>query len=209
VSAYEQLIQSLVQSGVLRNERLIGAFHAVDRRDFVPEEHKYLAYGDFPLPIGYNSTISQPSTVAFMLELLDVEEGNRVLDIGAGSGWTTALLAALTTQRGQVIGTELVPEHVVQANKRLQKYNCTHAHVIPAASTLGVEAEQFDRILVSASAVEFPHQLLEQLKPGGKLVIPVNSSIILAYKNEHTYSWWEYPGFAFVPLLTDSDRVTA
>ena len=108
------LIAHLRDRDALRTPVLIRCFERIDRRDFVTDEEKGAAYGDYPLPIGFGQTISQPYTVAFMLELLGAEEGNRVLDIGSGSGWTTALLACVVGRQGSVIGLERIDELVVR-----------------------------------------------------------------------------------------------
>ena len=196
------LIAQLRDRGALRTPALIRCFERIDRRDFVTEEEKGAAYGDYPLPIGFGQTISQPYTVAFMLELLGAKEGDRVLDIGSGSGWTTALLACVVGRQGSVIGLERIDELVRFGNRNLAKYDLPWAEIGEAGASLGVPGGGFDRILVSASASRFPQALIDQLLPGGVLVIPVGTSIFRVEKNragEVVYD--EYPGFVFVPLI--------
>lgn len=142
------------------------AFRYIDRKDFLREENTNLAYENTPLSIGYGQTISQPYTVAFMLELLDVHVGNKVLDIGSGSGWTTALLAHLAGERGSVTGIEIIPELVQFGGENLARYHFSNTRILQAKEgELGISSETFDRILVSASADMFPTELLDQLKP--------------------------------------------
>src|SRR3990167_9057902 len=104
----EELIEYLANtSKVLGNSPIRHAFESVDRADFVNEDYKFEAYEDYPIPIGFDQTISQPTTVAFMLELLDAREGDKVLDIGSGSGWTTALLSKIVGSSGEITGVEI------------------------------------------------------------------------------------------------------
>ena len=123
------LVEKLISDEALRTPRIIDAFKKIDRADFVEVQYKDEAYGDYPLPIGHEQTISQPSTVAFMLELLQPATGNKVLDVGSGSGWTAALLAQIVGPEGRVFGFELVPELVKFGSENLAKYNFPHAEI--------------------------------------------------------------------------------
>ena len=198
----DELIEKLIADGMLKTERIIAAFRKIDRADFVLDEYKNEAYGDYPLPIGYGQTISQPSTVAFMLELLQPEEGNKILDVGSGSGWTTALLARIVGSRGRVWGLELMPELVEFGRKNLGKYNFPWAEILQAGKKLGLrDVAPLDKILVSASGDEMPQELIDQLKFGGRLVIPIQNSIWRLGKISKTkIDKTEFPGFVFVPL---------
>ena len=198
---YLELIESLTIRGVLKSPNLIKAFETVDRIDFVPEELHIMAYEDRPLPIGSSQTISQPYTVAFMLELLQPNMKDRVLDVGSGSGWTTALLACVSKH---VDAVERIEELVTFAKQNLKKYSFTNISVHQAKQTLGLEGKSFDKILVSCSADEVPQVLLRQLNPGGIMVVPVLNSIIKVFKNsDGLLKIEEYPGFIFVPLIRD------
>ncbi len=232
--AKEDLIQSLIDDGYLKNPRIIDAFRAIDRADFVRPERLDEAYGNYPLPIGEGQTISQPLTVAFMLELLDPQPGEKILDIGAGSGWTTALLAYLVsqgenprqtqnpkskTQNGRVLGIERVGELCGFGQKNLAKYfDESRAKIICGDGTLGyAEEAPYDKILAGAAASrEIPQAWRDQLKIGGRIVAPVEGSIWLFTKKpasaqSHGKTQWEekeFPGFSFVPLVRDKEPKT-
>ncbi len=193
------------ETKVLRGKTLEEAFDAIDRRYFVPDDYTVEAYEDYPLPIGYGQTISQPTTVFFMLELLGVMEGDRVLDVGSGSGWTTALLGKLAGKKGVVVGLERIQELVTMGQRNLEKCGITNAMIQKTGDKLGKPGELFDRILVSAEADTLPQKLCDQLSCGGVLVVPVNGSIIQVKKDVHAVLVTKkYPGFAFVPLVVDT-----
>lgn len=184
-------------------DRLILAFAKFDRSDFVPQEIKSLAHNDWALPIGHEQTVSQPTTVKLMLHWLDVQPGDKVLDVGSGSGWTTALLSDLTGPKGKVFAVELVPELLEFGRNNAQRAGVKNASFYKAGDEYGLpESAPYDRILVSASADKLPEELVSQLKPGGKMVIPIHNTIleISKYQKGKT-EIIEHPGFVFVPLL--------
>jgi len=168
---------------------------------------KDLAELNEALPIGYGQTISQPLVVAFMLEQLTPEEGEKILDVGSGSGWTSALLGEIVGPEGKVIAIDIVPELVEFGEKNVAKYDFIKsgiAEFICADGSKGYQKEApFDKILASASAAKLPSAWQEQLKTGGRIVTPIGSSIWLFIKKSETnFEEVEYPGFAFVPLIT-------
>jgi len=197
----EELISNLIKQGVLKDEKIINAFINISRKNFVLPEYKEEACNDYPLPTGYGQTISQPLTVAFMLELLEVEEENKILDVGSGSGWTTALLAELAPQ-GFVYGVEIISELVDFGRSNLFRYKFKNAEILQAGETLGLEEKApFDRILVSASTQKLPEELISQLKTGGIMVIPVGNCIFKVKKvSEEKIEMEKFEGFIFVPL---------
>jgi len=198
------LLDKIIRSGNLSSASLIKAFEEIDRQDFVKSEYQDRAYDDLPLPIGYGQTISQPTTVAFMLERLQPRKDDYVLDVGSGSGWTAALLANIVGPNGKVVGTERIEALVKFGRVNLNKYGYHHADILLAEDYVGYkEAAPYDKILVSAAALEVPSELVEQLKEGGTMVIPVKSSIYKVTKtSSKDYKYDEYYGFSFVPLVS-------
>ncbi|MBX4190929.1 protein-L-isoaspartate O-methyltransferase [Candidatus Saccharibacteria bacterium] len=180
------------------------AFKVVRREDFLPDDLQDEAIIDAPLPIGFGQTNSQPSTVRMMLDWLKVEPGNKILDVGSGSGWTTALLAYLTGPKGKVYAVEKVPELVGFGRQNCQKAGVKNAVFYKAGSVVGLpKFAPYDRILVSAAAKEIPEELLDQLIIGGRMVVPVVNSIFIINKvGNKDYEIAEKFGFAFVPLIT-------
>ena len=202
----EKLIKELIDSGYLKTPQIIEAFSQIKRADFVLPEEKDWAYVNDALSIGYNQTISQPLVVALMIELLQPQPGEKILDIGSGSGWTSAILAYLVKPKGKVIAIDIIPELVEFAKRNVGKYNFVKKGIVQflcADGKLGYEKEgPYDKILVSASTFEIPEELFKQLKIDGKMVLPIGESIFLITKTSATdYLKQEFPGFVFVPLV--------
>lgn len=204
----KQLIQELIASGYLKTPAIIDAFQKIDRRDFVPDELKEQSYFNAPLSIGYGQTISQPLTVAFMLELLRPEKGNKILEIGSGSGWQTTLLSHVIGNDGKIFAVEIIPELTGFGRKNASKYNfvkkgIAEFHHFNAINGMP-ELAPFDRIISAASGWEIPQAWKNQLKKGGRIVAPVENSIHLLIKNgENNFEEKNYPGFVFVPLVNN------
>ncbi|TNC42834.1 protein-L-isoaspartate O-methyltransferase [Mumia zhuanghuii] len=174
----------------------------VRREDFLPEDKLAFADVDEPVPIGWGQTNSQPRTVEAMLRLLDVAPGMRVLDVGAGSGWTTALLAHLVGSSGEVVGVEVVPELRERANRVLERLELGRARIELAGDVLGwPEAAPYDRVLVSAQARSLPTPLVDQLADGGVLVVPVRGRMTRVVSEGGRIRVSEHGAYRFVPLL--------
>jgi protein-L-isoaspartate(D-aspartate) O-methyltransferase len=186
------------------HSRVLAALADIPRRRFLPKGVQNLAALDQPVPIGHGATNSQPWTVQFMLELLRVPEGGKVLDVGSGSGWTTALLAQLTGPGGTVLGVEVVPELVAMGHQHLSGMHLPWARIELATGQLGAPGEApFDRILVSADPGHIPATLEAQLAPGGRMVLPA-AGVMWVVDRDHE-GWHREPvtgyRFAFVPLV--------
>ncbi|MFA6973397.1 MAG: protein-L-isoaspartate O-methyltransferase [Parcubacteria group bacterium] len=203
-----KLVNDLMTKGYLKSDLVIDAFSEISRMEFVPRELELEAEQDIALPIGFGQTISQPLVVAFMLELLDVQRGHRVLDVGSGSGWTTSLLAYMVGSEGKVIGIERIKELNDFGKKNAEKFGFIKKGIAEFYDGDGskgcADKAPFDRIMVSAVSYEIPQELKDQLVIGGKLVMPIRNSIIyLEKKSETEFYKEEFPGFYFVPLVID------
>lgn len=195
------------------SDRVRDAMDRRTRRDFLPPDAHRGAAEDRPLPIGHGQTNSQPSTVAAMLRLLDVRPGQRVLDVGSGSGWTTAVLGDLVGPDGSVTGVERVPDLVHGSRRALAAQRSAGRPMDWAVirhATDGVlgapDLGPFDRILVSAEAAEVPAALVDQLTSAGVMVVPVRSDMLRIVRSgprreDHTVT--RHGSFRFVPLIED------
>ena len=190
------------KTGVLETPRLEKTFRLVDRGDFVRDDYKVEAYEDYPIPIGEDQTISQPTTVAYMLELLSPQEGDSVLDVGCGSGWSTALLGHVVGRHGTVVGMEILEDLVEFGRNNLSSYNMPQVEIRHGSPLKEKQPEApFSRILVSAETDNIPTTLTDQLAVGGVMVIPIDQSLMqIKKKAEGELLQKEVPGFQFVPL---------
>lgn len=178
------------------------AMRELARERFLPPEQRARAAEDHPLPLWHGQTSSQPSTVSFMLRLLQVPVGARVLDVGSGSGWTTALLAWLVGSRGEVLGLELDPELAEWGAENLDACDLPWARIEPATpGALGRPVDGgWDRILVSASPRRLPTALVDQLGDDARMVIPVRSTMHLVERRDGRTEITTHGSFVFVPL---------
>lgn len=196
-------MKALVRHGKPERAQVLAAMDATPRRGYLPVGQRNNADLDVPLDLGHGSTCSQPSTVVTMLELLDVRPGQSVLDVGSGSGWTTAILARLVGAEGRVLGVELVPGLVRDAASRLRRDRLDNASVALADKDhIGApEAGPFDRILVSAMAERMPEALVEQLAADGLMVLPLDGRLVEVTLNEgRAHIRRTHGKYCFVPL---------
>ena len=203
--ALNDLVNYLKNSRFLNDKKVEDAFRNIPRHEFVPSSELDCAYYNEPLPIKKNQTISQPAVVSRMTEWLDVRQGQKVLEIGTGSGWQTAILSYLVGP-GIVYSVEIKPELVKFAQENLEKLGINNVHIILSDGSIGYsKASPYDRIMITAACTKIPLPLLDQLADGGLLIAPVGDSSqslvllqktrkgIIEIKNESHY--------VFVPLL--------
>ncbi len=187
--------------------RVMEAMARVPRHEFVPEESRVYAYDNGPLPIGFGQTVSQPFIVALMTDLLEPGEEDVVLEVGTGSGYQTAVLAELVKK---VYSIEIIAELAEKARERLQRLGYTNVEIKVGDGYFGwPEHAPFDGILVTAAAPEIPRPLIDQLKPGGRLVIPVGDPFgyqmlkVVRKDEKGDIQIRDVLGVAFVPLTGD------
>ncbi len=203
VDPKRELFRKLLRN--IPSETVIRAMEQVPRELFVPQDSRHMAYLDLPLSIGEGQTISQPYIVAMMTEAMELSGGDRVLEIGTGSGYQTAILSALTP-RGRVVSMERVPALTQQARQRLQELGYRNVEVQQAGSSLGCPSKgPYDAIIVTAAAPRLPESLLSQLAVGGRLVIPVGTlsqqELVQARRTDEGLSLRVLGPCRFVPLL--------
>lgn len=203
----KQLVEAMCANGAVRTASVKEAFLKVKREIFFPKESREFAYFDEAFPIGFGQTISQPSTIATMLEMLGAEKGHKVLEVGAGSAYVLALLSEIVGPKGKVFGFEIVPELKELAEKNLKQLHCKNIKVIVGDGTLGLRQKApFDRILVSAACPKIPEPLLGQLKEGGRAVAPIGNRfsqemVLLEKTSGEAIEKQRLCCFVFVPLL--------
>lgn len=198
----EMVEEQLRQRGI-KDERVLAAFLKVPRHKFVRSQDLWCAYDDYPLPIGYGQTISQPYIVALMTELLELQGNEQVLEIGTGSGYQAAILAELAKE---VITIERIPELARRARQVLMSLGYRNVTVLIGDGSLGApEFAPFDAIIVTAAAPHPPKALLAQLKDGGRLVIPIGDrhlqELVRFIRHGERYEMQQHGPCLFVPLI--------
>lgn len=200
----ERMVKRLREHYQIKDENVLNVMCVIPRHLFLPTALKAQAYADNALPIAGNQTISQPYIVARMTELLELTPNARVLEIGAGSGYQTAILSQLA---GAIFAVERVPQLASEAQNRLQQLGINNVTLRCGDGTLGWEIyAPFDGILVAAGGPTMPEPLLSQLKMGGKLVIPIGQDqksqrLIRVTRTEKGFHTEDFGGCAFVPLI--------
>jgi len=202
----EKLIQGIRCLEYLKSKNIEEALRKYRREFFVPEECKHLAYRDFPISIGFNQTISQPSTVVAMTEALEVKPGEKVLEIGTGSGWQSAILSYLVGERGHVYTIEILEDLAEFARSNLNNVGIKNVEVFVGDGSLGMkEKAPFDKIIVTAACPDIPKPLLDQLKVGGIMVLPIGNlylqDMFVIKKLKDKIDKKSIGSFMFVPLV--------
>jgi protein-L-isoaspartate(D-aspartate) O-methyltransferase len=204
--ARADLVREVARQTGVTDEAILNAFDAVPRHRFVPAERRSQAYVDRALPIGAGQTISQPSMIAIMLAELDLQPTDRVLEIGAGSGYAAALLARLASS---VYAVEIVPELARRARALLAELAIDNVELVEGNGRFGYpERAPYDKILVSAAAEEVPPELLAELSPGGRIVMPVGDELgqelVIGDKDARGHVEWRRTiACIFVPLIAN------
>ena len=202
-TARERLVEELAGPGCnIINARVLAAMGKVPRHEFVPEKKRSLSYANIPLSIGHDQTISQPYIVALMTEQLELKLHDRVLEIGTGSGYQTAILAELV---GSVYTVEIVEPLALQAYETLHRLGYKHIHYRHGDGSDGwPDAAPFDAVIVTCAPSHVPPALIEQLKEGGRLVAPVDmmpsQELILLHKTGGQIKSREILPVRFVPM---------
>ncbi len=199
------LVKYWKSENVVKDEKIISAFMKIPRENFVLKEDLYQAYGDYPLDINYGATISQPTTVVIMLESLDVKKGNKVLEIGTGSGYSSALLSVLVRNEGKIYSTEIVKELAEFARKNLKKLNIKNVKVFHCDASKGLKKySPYDRIILHAASEDIPNELIKQLKDNGIFLGPIGNrysqNLIKITKLKNKIVKENLGDFIFVPL---------
>ena len=202
----EALIKKLIMLRALKTPRITEAFRKVPRHFFVRKDLLKHAYEDIPLPTYCGQTISQPYTVAIMTEALQPKPGEKILEIGAGSGWQAAILAYCVKPKGKVITLELEEKLVKFARNNIKKVGLKNVKVIHGDGKKGYAKEApYDKCMITAACEEIPKPVLEQVKIGGRIVAPVNHlftqrMIVLDKLGKNKFRKRDLGSFVFVPL---------
>lgn len=200
----KKMVEEDIKSRGITDSKVLEALRKVPRQKFVPDVMEHLAYMDSPLAIGSGQTISQPYTVAFMMQALDLSEEDTVLELGTGSGYQAALLAEIASE---VYTVERIPALSNKAKEILDNLGYDNIHFAVSDGTLGwPEADiKFDKIIVTAAAPEVPRSLKKQLKESGKIVIPVGNrmsqQMAVVTRQEDAFKTENLGYFCFVPLI--------
>lgn len=202
----KKLVEKLKKEGRIKSWEVEKAFLNIPRENFIPSALESHAYYDTPLEIGHNQTISAPHMVAIMAEAIDLKKGQKILEIGAGSGYHAAIIAEIIGEKGHVYSVERIKKLAEIAEKNLKKTNIRNVKVEVGDGSLGLsEYAPYDRIYVTCASPGIPDPLIEQLKDDGKLLIPVGKRIcqlkLLEKKPEEKIESNDLGGCAFVPLV--------
>lgn len=199
----QQMVEEQLKARGINDKNILSAFLEIPREYFVSQSYKNEAYMDMPLPIGEGQTISQPFTTAFMTQLLELKGEEKILEIGAGSGYSSAILSKLCKK---VYSIEIIPILAIKAREVIKRLKIANVEIRVSDGSVGLrEYAPYDAIVVTAAAPEVPAPLINQLSKGGKLVVPVGASMsqqmLRIVKDESGVKIESHGGFRFVPLV--------
>jgi len=204
----ETLIKYWLNSGIITNKKVIEAFKKIPRENFVPDKLIGYAYSDEALPLKKGQTISQPTTIMIMTQALEVKLGQKILEIGSGSGYQASLLSYLVGEKGKIYTIERIPDLVKLAKDNIKKLKIKNIKVIEGNGSKGYLKEKpYDAIIITAACSKIPEKLIKQLKSNGILIAPVGPScsqeMIKLTKKKDRIETKSLGDFVFVPLIED------
>jgi protein-L-isoaspartate(D-aspartate) O-methyltransferase len=202
----ETLVKHLIEAGALKTPIIIEAFRNIPRHLFVRKDFLRHAYDDIPLPTFQGQTISQPYTIAIMTESLEPRKGEKILEIGSGSGYQASLLAYCVGSKGKIITVELEPELAEFSRNNIKKVKLTNVKIVCGDGKKGYPEESpYDKCMITAACKEVPKAVIEQVKTGGRIVAPVNGflgqrMLVIDKISETKFKEKDLGSFIFVPL---------
>lgn len=202
-SLRKKMVREQLQSRGIKERKVLDAFYKIERHKFVPRDLAGSAYGDYPLAIGEGQTISQPYIVALMTEALELTGAEKVLEIGTGSGYQTAILAQLCRK---IYSIERIPLFAQRAKELFDSLGYSNIEITAGDGTLGWPGEApFDRVIITAATSRIPEPLVEQLKEGGRIIMPLGDSfsqaLTLGVKEASQLNLRKICDCVFVPLV--------
>lgn len=207
-SKKKQLIDKLIRGGYIKNKDVINAMEQIPREIFVPDEFKDFSYSDTPLRIGAGQTISAPHMVGMMLELMELKKGDKVLEVGGGSGYHASIAAAIVGDQGHVYSVEIIEELATKAEINIKNAGMQdRVSVVLGDGSKGLEEHSpFDKIMVACGAPSIPEPLIDQLKEGGIMILPVGGGyyqtlVRVIKKPGGEIIKEDHGGCAFVPMV--------
>jgi protein-L-isoaspartate(D-aspartate) O-methyltransferase len=208
----QELTRYLIEAGFIKTDRVAKAFLKCDRKGFVRREDIPSAYEDVPLVIGYESTISQPSTVATMIEMLHLSDGNKVLEVGTGSGWEACIISCLVGKKGRVTTIDINQSVEEFAKATIKAHGCANIKQVKGNGTLGYRPNApYDKIVFTAAVPVLNRKALLQLKKGGRLIAPVGEGQVqvmtVVDRTAKGFERTEHGRFSFVPLQDGRESI--
>lgn len=200
-----QMVNTLILKGYLKSDIVIDAFSEIHRVEFIPEDFHASPDANVPLPIGFGRFMPEPQVVASMLEILDVKRGQKILEIGSGSGWITSILSYMVGSEGAVYGIDSIKELVALGEKNSDKYKLVKrgtAHFVYKENISQGYSEQapYDRVFVNVLWNDLPEEMQEQVVIGGRIIAPIFNTLWCFNKvDENTLKKESYSGFSFIP----------